>query len=264
LTTENKNEIPEFGHYVDVNGIHMYYEDRGEGSPLILIHGGLATAELGWGDLREEFLHNFRVIAPDSRGLGRTNNPQKTFSYQLMREDIVALIKSLDLKDPIICGWSDGGQIALEIGIRYPDIPRALIIGGALHKVTEPNIKSIKSIPDMVKSSPELLNLLKKAHSQVYGPEYLEPLLEQLMQMWIDPKGFPNEDIKLIKTPSLIILGDGDEFIPLEIQLEMHKLIPNSELAIIPNMKHGNYVDERKEIFSTVVLDFLERICSQN
>jgi pimeloyl-ACP methyl ester carboxylesterase len=177
-----------------------------------------------------------------------------------MREDIVTLIKTLDLKDPIICGWSDGGQVAIEIGIRYPDIPKALVIGGASHKITESNLKSLKSIPDMVKSSPELLNLLKSAHSHVYGPEYVDLLLDKLVHMWTDPKGFPHEDIKLIKAPSLILLGDADQFNSLDIQLEMHKLIPNSELAIIPNMRHGNYVDERKEIFSSVVLDFLKRV----
>ncbi len=77
--------------------------------------------------------------------------------------------------------------------------------------------------------------------------------------MWLDPTGYPNEDIKSIEVPSLIIIGDKDEAIPLKIQVEMYGLMPNAELAIIPNMTHMNYVNERSEIFSTVVLDFLKR-----
>jgi pimeloyl-ACP methyl ester carboxylesterase len=78
--------------------------------------------------------------------------------------------------------------------------------------------------------------------------------------MWRDPLGYPNDDIKLIEAPSLLIIGDKDEAVPLEIQLEMYNLIPNAELAIIPNMTHMNYVNERSEIFSTIVLEFLKRI----
>ena len=55
METKDKRELPEFGHYIDVNGLQMYYEDRGKGTPLILLHGGLGTAELGWAGLREVF-----------------------------------------------------------------------------------------------------------------------------------------------------------------------------------------------------------------
>jgi len=259
MEKEDQRELPEFGHYVDVNGLHMYYEDRGKGTPLILLHGGLGTAELGWAELREVFSHHFRVIAPDCRGLGRTNNPQKVLNYALMAEDIVALARALDVRKPIICGWSDGGQIALEIGIRYRDFPKALVLGAVTHKLTKQTSDALSAVRDWLQSDPELEETLRNAHSHVYGPEYWETLLKLQMQMWQDPTGYPYDEIRLIEAPSLIIIGDKDEAMPLEIQLEMYNLIPNAELAIIPNMTHMNYVNERSEIFSTVVLDFLKR-----
>jgi pimeloyl-ACP methyl ester carboxylesterase len=260
MEIEDKGERPEFGHYIDVNGLHMYYEDRGNGTPLILLHGGLGTAELGWAELREVFSQHFRVIAPDCRGSGRTNNPQKVLNYSLMADDIVALARALDVKKPIICGWSDGSQITLEIGIRYREFPKALVIGAAVHKLTKHTKDALSGVQDWLQSDPELEEMFRSAHGQVYGPEYWETLLKLQLQMWRDPTGYPNEAIKLIEAPSLLIIGDKDEAMPLEIQLEMFNLIPNAELAIIPNMTHMNYATERSEIFSTVVLDFLKRI----
>lgn len=259
METKDKRELPEFGHYIDVNGLQMYYEDRGKGTPLILLHGGLGTAELGWAGLREVFSQHFRIIAPDCRGSGRTNNPQKILNYALMADDIVALAKALDVKKPIICGWSDGGQIAMEIGIRYRELPKALVLGAVTYKLTKHTNDALSAVRDWLQSEPELEESLRIAHGQVYGPEYWETFLKLLLQMWGDPTGYPNEDIKSIEAPSLLIIGDKDEAVPLEIQLEMYHLIPNAEFAIIPNMTHMNYVTERSEVFSTVVLDFLKR-----
>ena len=259
MVDENKSENPKFGHFIDVNGLHMYYEDRGEGTPLILLHGGLGTAELGWAELREVFSRHFRVIAPDCRGSGRTNNPQKILNYALMADDIVALVKALDVKKPLICGWSDGGQIAMEIGIRYRELPKALVLGAATYKLTKHTSDALSAVRDWLQSEPKLEESLRNAHSHVYGPKYLETFLTLLIQMWGDPTGYPIEDIKSIEAPSLLIIGDKDEAIPLEIQLEMYNLIPNAELSIIPNMTHMNYATERGEVFSTVVLDFLKR-----
>jgi pimeloyl-ACP methyl ester carboxylesterase len=259
MEKKDKSELPEFGRYIDVNGLQMYYEDRGKGTPLILLHGGLGTVELGWAELREVFSQHFRVIAPDCRGSGRTNNPQKILNYALMADDIVALAKALDVKKPLICGWSDGGQIAMEIGIRYPELPKALVFGGVTHRLSKHTNDALSAVRDWLQSDPELEKSLRYAHGHVYGPEYLETHLELLLQMWGDSTGYPNEDIKSIEAPSLLIIGDKDEAMPLKVQLEMYTLIPNAELAIIPNMTHMNYATERSEIFSTVVLDFLKK-----
>lgn len=91
----------------------MHYIDEGEGIPLILLHGGTGTAEFNWKEHIPILKNYFRVIAPDIRGHGKTDNPKQKFSYKLMAEDIFELIRGLNFNKPLICGWSDGGQIAL-------------------------------------------------------------------------------------------------------------------------------------------------------
>ncbi|SQJ13437.1 hydrolase [Salmonella enterica subsp. enterica serovar Heidelberg] len=83
--------------FVEVNGIKIHYVEEGEGPPLLLIHGGGLTAK-SWQGLAKEASRYFRVIMPDSRGHGLTNNPQGTFSYDLMTEDMAAFVKALKLE----------------------------------------------------------------------------------------------------------------------------------------------------------------------
>ncbi|EHO5625525.1 alpha/beta hydrolase [Salmonella enterica] len=119
--------------FVEANGIKIHYVEEGEGPPLLLIHGGGLTAK-SWQGLAKEASRYFRVIMPDSRGHGLTNNPQGTFSYDLMTEDMAAFVKALKLEKPLVMGYSDGGMVVLKLTSRYPDLARAAIVGGATHR----------------------------------------------------------------------------------------------------------------------------------
>ncbi|EAP5923710.1 TPA: alpha/beta hydrolase [Salmonella enterica] len=119
--------------FVEANGIKIHYVEEGEGPPLLLIHGGGLTAK-SWQGLAKEASRYFRVIMPDSRGHGLTNNPQGTFSYDLMAEDMAAFVKALKLEKPLVMGYSDGGMVVLKLTSRYPDLARAAIVGGATHR----------------------------------------------------------------------------------------------------------------------------------
>src|SRR5262245_12073144 len=101
----------EQGPYIHVNGMEMYYEECGSGPNLILLHGGTGTLHM-WNAQLPYFARHFHVIAPDSRGHGKTNNPEGELSYRRMAEDVAVLIQTLGLNKPFVCGYSDGGQIA--------------------------------------------------------------------------------------------------------------------------------------------------------
>src|SRR5918998_6755728 len=117
------------GTYVEANGLRVYHEAYGEGEPLLLIHGGTATCR-SWASHLPAFTEHFRVFAPDSRAHGRTDNPAGEVEYPAMADDVAALIKALGLQRPLVLGYSDGGQIALELGMRHPGMAGALVLGG--------------------------------------------------------------------------------------------------------------------------------------
>jgi pimeloyl-ACP methyl ester carboxylesterase len=133
------------GAYADANGLRVYYEVHGEGEPLMLLHGGTATSQ-SWASHLPAFTEHFRVFAPDSRGHGRTDNPTGELGYREMAEDIAALIDALDLRRPLVLGYSDGGQIALELGIRYPGLAGALVLGGTQFRFSEAYLRDARTL----------------------------------------------------------------------------------------------------------------------
>lgn len=134
----------EHGHFATVNGIEMYFVDHGEGDLLVMLHGGTGTALSNWNPYLPTLSQKFRVIAPDLRGRGRTNNPLGEWSYDLMADDIAALIMDVGLQKPSICGWSDGGQIALELTMRYPGLASAYIVGAVSKDFSDSYLQSLR------------------------------------------------------------------------------------------------------------------------
>lgn len=255
------------GNYVNVNGIKMYYEVYGEGYPLILIHGGISNVRM-WDKQIPIFSKHFKCFVVDCRGQGKTNNPLGEFHYKLMADDIAAFIKELKLERPFLCGWSDGAQIGLEIGLNYSDLVKSMVLGGTLIHISQELIDGFKAIgiegPGQVnfekleQTLDWLVKLLKKHQSSVYGENYWKSLLIKISQMWFDPEEFPGEAIKNITTPSLILLGDRDDYIPVTEAVTMHKIMPNAELTIIPNGNHDVYATQT-ELYNQIVINYLLR-----
>ena len=100
-----------------INDIQMYYAVYGEGDPVLLIHGGLGSADV-WGFQIPALAEKHKVIVADSRGHGRSTRSDQPYSYALMADDYVALLDYLKIDKTALVGWSDGAIIGLEIAIR--------------------------------------------------------------------------------------------------------------------------------------------------
>jgi pimeloyl-ACP methyl ester carboxylesterase len=214
------------------------------------------------------FSKHFRVIAPDSRGHGKTDNPSGNLSYRLMADDMAAFMDALGLEQPSVCGWSDGGQIALELGMHYPERISCMVVGAAWYRFSRTyqellgamgfeapgsvNIERIKQ------SLPQLAGLWQLWHSSIHGPNYWETLATQISTMWWTPLNYTADDFQKIEIPTLILVGDRDQMIPVEEAVEMYRLIPEAELTVVPHSDHS-LPRMRAEMFSTIVMDFLLR-----
>lgn len=255
------------GHYVKANGLNIYYEEYGSGEPLVLIHGGMGVGN-SFEPLIPDFSKQFRVIMPDSRGHGKTDNPSGRLSYRLMADDLAAFIKARGLQSPSICGWSDGGQIALELGMHYPDLVKCMVVGAAWYRFSETYQSLLRAMgfesPGKVNMErikqvmPQFVELWRLWHSPNHGPDHWETLATQISTMWWTPLGYTGDDFRKIKAPALILVGDKDSLIPVEEAVEMYRFIQGAELAIVPNAEHS-LPKTRAELFSTIVLDFLMR-----
>ena len=251
------------GQTISANGLNMYYEEYGSGEPLVLVHGGLGTSA-DWAPQIPLLSKHYQVFVPDSRGHGKTNNPSGELSYRLMADDLAAFIHGLGLNKPLVCGYSDGGQIALELGMRYPGLAKALVVGAAWFSYSEEHL--LKPARAFGFEGPRVVNFeraeevmgqgLHKHHPQ--DPDYWKTLLIQISVVWLTPLGYTAQDFERIVAPALILVGDRDDFIPLEEAVSMYRLMPNAELAVAPNSNH-DFPGRRPELFTNLVLDFLLR-----
>jgi pimeloyl-ACP methyl ester carboxylesterase len=256
---------PQTGQYVRANGLNIYYEVHGNGPPLLLLHGGTLTCR-SWDAHIATLSAHFQVFALDSRGHGKTDNPTGRFSFRAMADDVAAFIQELHLDTPLVLGFSDGGQIALELGIRYPALARALVLVGAYGRLTESamrwahafGIEGPHSVnfERMERERPSLVQLWQAQHT-VQGADTWKTLLDQISEMWYAPLGYSEADLRGGIAPTLIAVGDRDGAIPVEEATYLYRLMPNAELAITPHAQH--FFPDPNHPFFAQMLDFLLR-----
>jgi pimeloyl-ACP methyl ester carboxylesterase len=255
------------GIYIEANGLKVYYEHYGEGEPLLLVHGGTATSQ-SWASHLPAFTEHFEVFTPDSRGHGRTDNPAGELGYRVMADDLASLIDALGLQRPLVLGYSDGGQIALELGLCYPGLARALVLGGTQFRFSEAYLEAVRSLlgitegeeldPEKLeREQPDWVAYLREAHGHVYGPEYWKSYVKQIAALWLKPLRYTPEDIAAVTDPVLLLAGDRDG-VCTEESIELFSVLPNAELAVAPASDHG-FIEAKAGLFDALALDFLMR-----
>lgn len=266
------NESPSLSEqeaYVPINGLCMYYETQGVGTPVILLHGGLETCQM-WAPIVSSFSMHYQVITPDSRAHGRTDNPSGKFSYALMAEDIALLIQALELQSPLVVGYSDGGETALHMAMTYPGLARGYLIGGIFKSVTTewrqlmqgplgfdgPGVVDTERVMQL---NSDLVRSLEEKHGTSHAPGYWKSLLMQVSQEWWDPPVHTQADLAKIAEPVLFWCGDRDVFSPPEQSLEMYRLVKTAELAVILNADHFTMA-QQSDVAAMIMLNFMKRV----
>ncbi len=266
------NEI-QTGRYARVNGLRMYYEVNGSGTPVILIHAGTETCRM-WAPFLGLFSENYQLITPDSRAHGRTDNPSGVFSYRLMAEDMAQFIQALGLQQPFVAGYSDGGQVGLEMAMNYPGLARGYMLGGIYHTLTEPFLQFVQDSLGMVspvvvdtehvfQTNPELVQILQERHAVFHTPDYWKTYLTQISTQWLEPLNYPPEEFARIIDPVLFFCGDRDTFCPPEQNLEMFRRVSQAELAVIPNADHFSIANQIDLIVSLMQNTMIRIISSK-
>ena len=234
-----------------VNDVELYYEIHGNGTPLILLHGGLGHSG-HWENQLPVLTEHYKVIAVDSRGHGRSTMTEQQISYALMTADIVALMDFLKIGKAHVLGWSDGGIIGLDLAINHPDRLIKVIASGANYNpsglradaLENEKVKAYigKAMEDYQELSPD--------------PTGWDAFLENIGQMWASEPNFTAEQLGSIATPVLLLDGESDEGIYTEHTIEMASLIPTAQLIFIPGTGHFGMWEKPVEI-NNAILGFL-------
>jgi pimeloyl-ACP methyl ester carboxylesterase len=249
-STPGPIESERSGH-ATVNGIKIYYAEYGKGSPVILLHGGLANADY-WGSQIKALAPYYTVIVMDSRGHGRSTRDSEPYGYDLMADDVVGLMDVLKVGKADIVGWSDGGILGLDLAMRHPDRVGKIFAFGANTKTSGVN--------DDVEKNPTFAAYKERAHREyeVYSatPKEYDAFVSQIGQMWATQPSWTDVQLKSISAPVLIVDGDHDEAIKREHTEYMAATIPGAGLLILPNVGHFAFLQD-PVLFNCAILHFL-------
>jgi pimeloyl-ACP methyl ester carboxylesterase len=256
------------GHYVSANGIDIHYLDQGEGQPLVLLHGGMVSTNPIWTGVpiayashMDTLAEHFRVIAPDTRGGGGTRHTGGPISFDLLADDVAALIDALGLEQPLIAGFSDGAITATIVGIRHPDTARAIVNDAGFDAFDPENTGLIAVMRQILGGSPDatepdpdaaargfeaseqmhsMFELLKRDQDSGQGDGHWRTYLRLAWDRCTQTPGYTYTDLAKITAPTLILVGDRDDFCSVEQATAAYRQLPRGELAILPG--HGHYI----------------------
>jgi pimeloyl-ACP methyl ester carboxylesterase len=253
-------QAAEEGRWATVNSHRIYYEIHGVGRPLLLLHGGANNIECSWHRQILDFSPTHEVIAVEQSGNGHSPDVAGPWTYSQMTEDTAALLRQLGLKDADVVGWSDGGNIALMLAIRYPELIRRVVATGANTTPAAFSAKDEEGLRETPASSMMGGDVLKYYDSfSVDGPGHAAIVGEKVKQLWLtrpDASELSMELLGKVRARVLVMGGDHDA-VPLEHTLQIYHALPNAELWILPDTGHGTFI-ERPDWTDPYVLSFLK------
>ncbi|PAU64126.1 3-oxoadipate enol-lactonase [Pseudomonas sp. PIC25] len=262
--------------YFEHQGCQLYYEDHGQGAPLVLVHG-LGSSARDWEYQLPALIGRYRVLAMDMRGHGRSGKPRERYSVSGFATDVAALIEHLGLGPVHLVGISMGGMIGFQLGVDRPELLKSLTI--------------VNSGPELKPRSPsDFVNLAKRwLFSRLFSmetigkglgrllfpkPEQAE-LREKVEQRWMlnDKRAYlasldaligwgVRERLAAIACPTLVVTADRD-YTPVSVKESYVRELPDARLVVIEESRHGTPLDQ-PERFNATLLDFLDEVERQH
>lgn len=252
--------------YVEIDDMSMFYVDIGEPGkmPLVLLHGITQTGARDWSQHFSSFGQHYRLLVPDLRGHGRTNNPDgpKAMTLTQFAKDIIELCRALNIERAAFCGQSAGSIMQLTLALLAPELVAACVLCSATYHLSEEVRDSWRGLtPEMVAEGDDPANIAAYRASHVLQPDQWRTVQLAWLAMsdHAHNDDFPEQsDLSKISAPALIVSGDHDEYFPVEEALYLYRTLGSTELCVLPNTGH-NSPTERAPWVDMVALDFLSR-----
>ena len=253
--------------YAPVNGSKVYYEVYGSGDPIVLLHGAFMTINSNWSELIPILSKTNKVIALELDGHGHTPISQRPLNHKTMASDVASVLKHLKIDSADVLGYSYGGTIAYQFAIQYPAMTKKLIIISSVYKSEgwmELVLTAFASFtPEIFDDSP-----LRSEYNKV-APDTSKwhPFIAKMLELIKVKFNLGDDNIKNIKAPVLLIMGDNDGT-DKKVLAETYSLlggnvvgdfagVPKSQLAILPGKTHVTLMMDTQAI-AALLASFLE------
>jgi pimeloyl-ACP methyl ester carboxylesterase len=224
------------GQTVPLNGMQMYYERRGQGEPLVLLHG-FTGAGSDWELIFTEPPRGYRLVIPDLRGHGRSTNPSIAFTHRQSALDVFALLDRLGIDRFKAIGMSAGAKTLLHMATQQSRRVEAMVLVSATMYFPQQARELMRQMTPENRTDEEW-KVMRQRH--MHGDEQIRALWTQgnAFKDSYDDMNFTPPCLSTITAHALIVHGDRDPFYPVSIALDMYAAIPGSYLWVIPNGGH--------------------------
>jgi pimeloyl-ACP methyl ester carboxylesterase len=258
------------GRYAFVNGLKMYYEVRGpqRGTPIVFLHSAFSNIESDFGNLLPTIAKTRQVIAIEQQGHGRTADIDRPLTYEQMADDVAELLRQLRVTNADFVGYSMGGSVAMYVAVRHPELVRKLVYAGGASYDPDGFYPELlegekKMTPDAFAGTPWLKTYLRIAPNKGDWPK----LVEKIKVLDLNWRGLSDDQVRSIKVPTMLIVGDADVVRPEHV-VKMFRLLgggvpgdlvglPRSRLAVLPGTTHVTLITRTNWLLS-MIPEFLD------
>lgn len=221
----------------DSDGVRIHYQDQGEGPPVVLIHGYMASGNMNWRvpGVQQLLGPDYRVITIDNRGHGKSDKPTRAEAYgSNMADDVVRLLDHLQIPKAHLVGYSMGGMISLNVSARYPDRVRSALIGGMGWLPKGPIIGGTEET-----QLPRPRSSALKACARAF-PDL----------------GITRQQLEAIQVPMSVLIGDEDGLLERHVR-PMQEIRPDIPVVLVPGGTHISCLFKPK--FKESIKEWLDR-----
>jgi pimeloyl-ACP methyl ester carboxylesterase len=236
--------------YVQLGAVRTWYDEHGDGEPLVLLHGGLVDARFFAPNL-EPLAQRFHVYTPERRGHGHTPDVEGPITYQLMADDTIAFLDEVVGRPADLLGHSDGAFVAMMVGMQRPELVKRLVmISGGFNKSGE-------AMPDVELDVDQVVAFVGPSYGEVSpdGEAHLPVVAAKIRDMAKKEPDLEASELARVTQRALVMFSD-DDLMTLRHAVEMYDALPNAELAVVPGTSHF-LTQEKPQLVNTIVLDFL-------
>ncbi len=239
---------PAAGKYVSVGDTKIYYEVYGKGEPLLVLHGGGVGSTYEMGRFIDELSKNYMIIAPSTRGQGKSGIGTKPITYEQKAKDMMTVVNKVTQKPMIILGFSDGAFTAYKIASMYPKRVKKIVAIGAGELDPATHQFTVLTLDTLAQYDK---NFIEEKKALCPEPEKLPNFLSRYYAFFNSVK-VGKDLFSSIKCPVLLIAGELDANAPLDTVISAYKMFPNAQLAIIANAPHQAFIVNYEAVWANI------------
>ncbi|MFH8347532.1 alpha/beta fold hydrolase [Streptomyces sp. NPDC018045] len=254
---QESTTYPSSAGYARVNGLELYYEVHGTGQPLVLLHGGMLTIDLSFGGILPALATTRQVVAVELQGHGHTGDIDRDPTPAFLADDVVGLLDHLGIGRADFFGFGLGGLTALQLALTRPERVNRVVLASTHYRPDgcHPEVLDARPGSPRLPTESDFREMYEAYAKVAPDPDRFEAFAEKLHPTVHAFEGWSARSLAGMEAPVLLLVGDTD-FVRLEHAVEMHELIPGSQLGVLPGTTHRD-LPRRADLVVPMVRAFL-------